>query len=196
VTTLWLVRHGQTDWNLAGRWQGQSPEAPPLNAAGRAQAEALRAQLDPSRFDAIYTSDLPRARQTAAILAGGAALPVYVDPRLREINLGQWEGMPSEAIARQFPAELAERQRDPAGARAPGGECAADVAARVWAAADDIARAHPHGTVLIVSHGLSLATLLCRAQSLGLEHAYDQVPDNARPATIEWPAPPPSPANH
>jgi broad specificity phosphatase PhoE len=190
MTTLWLVRHGQTDWNVAGRWQGQSPLAPSLNAAGRAQAEALRVQLDLSRLDAVYTSDLTRARETAALITAGTALSVQVDPRLREINLGQWEGLPSEDIARRFPAELAERQRDPAGARAPGGECAAEVAARVWAAADDIARAHPHGTVLVVSHGLALSALLCRAQGLGLEHAYTQVPDNARPTIIAWPAPP------
>jgi broad specificity phosphatase PhoE len=190
MTTLWLVRHGQTDWNVSGRWQGQSPHAPPLNAAGRAQAEALRAQLDLSQLDAVYTSDLARARETADIIAAGTALPVHVDPRLREINLGHWEGMASEAIARRFPAELAERERDPAGARAPGGECAADVAARVWAAADDIARAHPQGTVLVVSHGLALATLLCRAQALGLEYVYTQVPGNAAPAIIEWPTSP------
>jgi broad specificity phosphatase PhoE len=187
VTTLWLVRHGQTDWNLAGRWQGQSPLAPNLNAQGRAQAEALRAQLNLARLDAIYTSDLPRARETAAILASGTALPIHVDPRLREISLGEWEGMPSDDIARLYPAEIAERQRDPAGARAPGGECPLDVAQRVWAAADDIARAHPGGAVLVVSHGLALATLLCRAQSFGLEQAYSQIPENARPAVIEWP---------
>jgi broad specificity phosphatase PhoE len=189
MTTLWLVRHGQTDWNVSGRWQGQSPHAPPLNALGRAQAQALRRQLDLSQVDAIYSSDLLRAQQTAEILAAGTALPICLDPRLREINLGRWEGLPSEDIARRYPAELAHRERDPAGARAPGGECATDVAERVWAAADDIARAHPRGTVVVVSHGLALATLLCRAQALDLEYVYSQVPGNAAPAIIEWPAP-------
>jgi broad specificity phosphatase PhoE len=189
MTQLWLIRHGQTDWNLRGRWQGQSAEAPPLNAAGRAQAEALRADLDLDAFDALFTSDLTRARETAAILAAGRHLRIEVDARLREINLGAWEGLPSEAIARDYAPELAERERNPVHARAPGGECAADVAARVWAAAEDIARAYPHGRVIVVSHGLALATLICRAQALNLETVYAQVPDNARPTVIEWPAP-------
>ena len=190
MTTLWLVRHGQTDWNLAGRWQGQSQAAPHLNATGTAQAEAMRARLDLARVQAIYSSDLPRAQETAAILARGTGLAVTVDARLREINLGVWEGLSSELIAARFAAELAERARDPVNARAPGGECAAEVAARVWAAADDMARAHPAGPVLVVSHGLALATLICRWRGLGLEQTYGQVPDNAAPVVIEWPVGP------
>jgi broad specificity phosphatase PhoE len=186
MTTLWLVRHGQTDWNLAGRWQGQAASAPPLNAAGREQARALAGRLDMRQVTAVYSSDLLRAVETAKILTAGTGLVVQTDPRLREINLGVWEGMPTEGITSGYAAELDERRRDPVQARAPGGECAGDVAERVWAAADDIARAHPAGPVLVVSHGLALATLICRAQSLGLETVYDQVPDNAHATVIEW----------
>ena len=150
----------------------------------------MRARLDLARVQAIYSSDLPRAQETAAILARGTGLAVTVDARLREINLGVWEGLSSELIAARFAAELAERARDPVNARAPGGECAAEVAARVWAAADDMARAHPAGPVLVVSHGLALATLICRWRGLGLEQTYGQVPDNAAPVVIEWPVGP------
>ncbi len=186
MTTLWLVRHGQTDWNKAGRWQGQAAEAPPLNATGRAQAQALAERLDLSQVAAVYSSDLPRALETAQILTAGTGLAVRVDARLREIHLGAWEGMASEAIASGYAAALEARRRDPVNARAPGGECAGDVAERVWAAADDIARAHPHDTVLVVSHGLALATLICRAQALGLETVYEQVPGNADAVVVEW----------
>ena len=185
MTQFWLARHGQTDWNVEGRWQGQASPLP-LNAAGRAQAEALGARLSRLRFEAFYSSDLTRARETAEIVGRWIGLPVRLDPRLREINLGAWEGMLGTDVARQYPAELAERERDPANARAPGGESAAEVAARVWAAADDIARAHPVGPVLIIAHGLVLATLICRARQLPLLQVYGVIPDNAQPEVIEW----------
>ena len=88
TTRLWLIRHGETDWNVEGRWQGQTPHAPPLNAAGRAQAEAVAGQLNGHVFDAIYSSDLLRAIQTAEIVAARLGLRVRVEPRLREVNQG------------------------------------------------------------------------------------------------------------
>ena len=186
MTTLWLVRHGQTDWNVAGRWQGQSAEAPLLNEVGRAQAEAVRGQLPLEQIKAVYSSDLPRARQTAEILAAGLEAPVRLDARLREINLGAWEGLPGEVVAARYADALAARLRDPAHARAPGGECAADVAARVWAAADDIAREFPEGPVVVVSHALALATIICRAGGAGLERVYEREPENAKAVAVEW----------
>ena len=110
MTPLWLVRHGETDWNLAGRWQGQSPHAPPLNPVGQAQAEALLTQLNGFVFDAVYSSDLLRALQTAEIAAAKLRLPVQIEPRLREINQGKWEGMLGSDVARQYPAEWAARE--------------------------------------------------------------------------------------
>jgi len=185
MTQFWLARHGQTDWNVEGRWQGQAAPMP-LNAAGRAQVEALAACLSGLSFEALFSSDLTRARETAEIIGRRIGLPVMVDPRLREINLGAWEGMLGTDVARLYPAELAERERDPAYARAPGGESAAEVAARVWAAADDIARAHPTGPVLVISHGLALATLICRARGQPLTRVYEVVPANTHLEVIEW----------
>jgi broad specificity phosphatase PhoE len=184
MTHLWLVRHGQTDWNLAGRYQGQAN--PPLNAYGEAQAEAIAAWLEGQPIAAIYCSDLQRAQRTAEIIARRVKLTIAVDHRLREIDLGQWEGMLTGDIQARYPDEWADRLRDPLYAPAPGGETLVIVAHRVWAAADDIAAAHPRGIVLIVSHGLALATLLCRARALPLEQAYHFVPENARLVTIEW----------
>jgi broad specificity phosphatase PhoE len=188
MTQLWLVRHGQTDWNREGRWQGQAAHAPPLNEIGRAQAEAMAEKLESAELEVIYSSDLPRARETAEIIARRFGLPVIVDPRLREIDLGVWEGMRGDDIAGEYPEDLAERERNPAHSRAPEGESATEVAERVWAAADDIARAHPEGAVLIVSHGLALAALICRARGLSLSEVYALVPDNAHPYVIEWAA--------
>lgn len=186
MTMLWLVRHGQTDWNLLGRWQGQSPHAPGLNKTGRTQALALRNALKDVKFAAIYSSDLLRSLQTAEPIAETLCLTIIPEPRLREINLGAWEGMLAEDIQTRYPRELEERRRNPFYTRAPGGESPHDVAERVLPAVDEIAGRHPHDDVLLVSHGLSLAILLCHAYGIPLEHVYDHIPENAKPQRVEW----------
>jgi len=186
VTELWLVRHGQTDWNLAGRWQGQAPHAPGLNETGFAQALAAREQLRDKRFSAIYSSDLPRSYQTAELLAEPLGLIVALEPRLREINLGVWEGMLSNEIAAQYPQELAERDRDPLHTSAPQGESPLEVAERVLAAVADIVKEYPSESVLIVAHGVSLAVIICQAQGMPLDEVYAHIPENAKPYCVTW----------
>jgi len=94
MTDLWLVRRGQTDRNLTGRWQGQASDAPGLNDTGHAQVLTICEQLKGSKLSAIYSSDLLRARQTAEMIAESLGLSVTLELRLREINLGAWEGTP------------------------------------------------------------------------------------------------------
>ncbi|OIN86944.1 MAG: hypothetical protein COS37_03945 [Anaerolineae bacterium CG03_land_8_20_14_0_80_58_20] len=186
MTELWLIRHGQTDWNLTGRWQGQAPHAPGLNDMGRAQTLALLDQLQDVDFSAIYSSDLPRARQTAGLVAEPLGLTVTSEPRLREMNLGAWEGMLSSDIEIQYPHELEERKRDPFHARTPNGESPLEVAERVIAAVDEIAGKYPNASVLIVSHGVPLAVIICHAQGFPLDEVYEHVPENAKPYRVEW----------
>jgi alpha-ribazole phosphatase len=184
---LWLVRHGQTDWNLQGRYQGHTDL--PLNAQGLRQADDLAARLRGAEFTAIYSSDLQRAYATAQAIAGDRRQPVTVDPRLREANLGVWEGMVVADIMHEYPDAWAWRQRDPVHARPPGGESLLELAARVAAAVDDLAERHAGGPLLVVAHGLALATLVCRAHGHDLGRAYDLIPENAHPLVIDWPAP-------
>jgi len=186
VIDLWLVRHGQTDWNLVGKWQGQSPDAPPLNDVGRAQVLALRDQLKDVQFSTLYSSDLLRARQTAELIADSLCLPINFDSRLREMNLGDWEGMCSDEIQAAYPRELLERAHHPTTARAPGGESPSQVANRVIATVNEIALRHHRKKILIVAHGISLAILTCFAQGIPLENVYEYVPANARLHHIEW----------
>jgi broad specificity phosphatase PhoE len=186
MTGFWLVRHGQTDWNLTGRWQGQSPNAPPLNETGRAQVLALHSQLESIHISAIYSSDLLRSRETAEILAKQVGLEVSLEPRFREMNLGVWEGMCSDEIKACYPQELAERARDPLNTCAPQGESPRQVARRVTAAANEIGRRHRGESILIVAHRISLAILMCLSQGVSLEKVYEYVPANAKLLTVEW----------
>ena len=101
MTTILLVRHGETDWNLERRWQGHIDR--PLNDVGRAQARALADRLDSEPFAAVYSSDLARARETAEIVAAAHGLPVHLDPRLREADVGEWSGLTADEIERRYP---------------------------------------------------------------------------------------------
>ncbi len=184
MTRLCLIRHGQTDWNLEGRYQGQSNV--PLNEAGRAQAQALRGQLHGQSFAAIYSSDLRRAKETAEIIATDFHLLVKAEPRLREINQGEWEGQQVEAIRDRYARLWEQRSLDPASLRPPGGETVGEVAKRVYAALDDIASIYPAASVLIVSHGLALATVICRVRGIPLGRAYAEIPNNTEPVWINW----------
>lgn len=184
MTHLCLIRHGQTDWNLEGRYQGQGDV--PLNAAGRTQAYALAGQLDGRIFKALYASDLKRAMETAEIVSEFVNLPVNPEPRLREIDQGEWEGELVEVIKSRYAELWSHRSQDPAGVRPPGGETVREVAERVHAALDDIAIIHPKGSVLIVSHGLALATVICKVQNIPVGQAYSVIPDNARPVWVDW----------
>ena len=184
MTRLCLVRHGQTDWNLEGRYQGQSDV--PLNGNGISQAEALTEKLNGHSFSAIYSSDLIRAHQTAKPIADKLGLSVHTEPRLREINQGEWEGVLVDDIKARYADLWSQRTVDPAGVRPPGGETVSEVAERVYAALDEIARLFPSGHVLIVSHGLSIATAICRDRGIPVGQAYTVIPENVQPVWMEW----------
>jgi broad specificity phosphatase PhoE len=136
--TLILVRHGETDWNAAGRLQGHTDR--PLNDYGRTQAKRLADQLAGDGIAAIYASDLSRARETAEILGERLGLPVVVDPDLREKNWGTWEGLTSdERLQVEFEGETTEEHRE-----------------RVLRSVRRIAERHPGQRIVVVTHGGSL----------------------------------------
>lgn len=178
MTELHLIRHGQTDWNLVGRYQGQADI--PLNATGLAQARALALKLNGQRFDALFSSDLQRAYQTAQAISRVLNLPVQLHRSLREIHMGAWEGKLLAEVSQGYTQNKSPHSK-PA-----GGESVTDVAARLKLAADEICRANPGKRVLVVSHGLALATLVCQAQNIPLEEIYEHIPDNAEPVVIFW----------
>jgi probable phosphoglycerate mutase len=184
MTEIWLVRHGQTDWNLEGRFQGQLDV--PLNEVGMDQVRLLADKLAGKSFDALYASDLMRARQTAEILASRVNLPIKFDRRLREISQGEVEGLLLSEIKAKHAEFLDERATDPVNARMPGGETVGEVAVRFKEAIDEIANNHQGETVLVASHGLAIGTILCLAYGYPLNSVYSHIQENATAEVITW----------
>lgn len=185
MTRLLLARHGQTDWNQQGRYQGH--EDPPLNNIGREQAATLASLVSDRAIAAVYSSDLIRARDTARIIAARLGVEAREDRRLREIGLGDWEGMYIDDIVKQYPEEWSMRSTDPLNARPPGGETLAELADRVRSFADEVSWRYPCAMLMIVSHGLAIATLYCQANGIPVGEAYGNIPENAVVLEINWP---------
>jgi broad specificity phosphatase PhoE len=185
MTEIWLIRHGQTDWNSAGLFQGQTDI--PLNSTGLAQAKTLAQRLSSQKFAAIYSSDLLRASQTAALAGEQLSLPILLDSRLREICQGEWEGKTLAEVRQNYEFEPGRDDESPETSRAPGGESVVEVANRMSAAADTIIQHYPTGKVLLVSHGLAVAALYCVANSISLTKVHAYIPENATPMVIQWP---------
>ena len=154
-----FVRHGETDWNRERRVQGR--EGASLNEAGREQAKALARQLWEVPLQAIYSSELPRAIETASYVAGPHSVGVRTDARLNEIDHGDWEGL-AESDLPDLDLYLRWRE-DPSSCTLPGAEPLAAVRDRAVAAMREIAERHPAdvGLVAVVSHQVVLALLKC-----------------------------------
>jgi broad specificity phosphatase PhoE len=167
VTTLLLVRHGETDWNREGRWQGGSNTF--LNDAGREQARALAETLD-GTVDAIYSSDLTRARETAEILAAKLGLRVHLDERIRERGFGAWEGLTTAEVEERY-ADEHRLWRLGEGAGASDAEPFEGFAGRITAFLDDVLERHPDDEVLVVAHGGSIRVI--HALARGLDYVRD-----------------------
>lgn len=147
---LYLVRHGETIWNLESRFQGWSDT--PLSPTGEDQAADLRERLRAIPFDAVYSSTLQRARRTAEIIVEGRGLDVIPLPEFREQNLGDMEGLQEDEIRSRFPGQLDSMHADPQNWCAPGGESLGMVRARALPAVRRIAEKHQGETVLLVAH--------------------------------------------
>jgi broad specificity phosphatase PhoE len=187
MTALYLVRHGRTDWNDEGRYQGQCD--PPLNHLGRQQAREVARGLRDVRLAAIYSSDLRRAQQTAQALGKLTGLPVHLEPRLREIDLGAWAGQLVSTIRTAEPELFARWRGAPASARPPAGETVPELAARIVAVLDDIARTHPDAAVAVFTHGAAIAAVRCLVGGLPLDHIWIMLLENASWEVVQWPAP-------
>ncbi|MGI6374857.1 MAG: histidine phosphatase family protein [Anaerolineae bacterium] len=167
---LLLVRHGETRANAEARYQGQNDT--PLNRLGLEQAGRLAERLSAEPIERILVSDLPRALQTAQPVSERLGLPSEPDARLREIDVGEWEGLTFAEIQQRYPELAAQWDHNPGHTRIPGGESAADMAVRVGALLADLRGLPDEQGVLLVTHGGWLQTLLCLCLHVDLQWRY------------------------
>jgi 2,3-bisphosphoglycerate-dependent phosphoglycerate mutase len=154
-TLVILARHGESDWNAARRFQGHADR--PLTERGRRQAEELARRLAGLPLDAVYASDLARARDTAAAAATAQGLEVETLRELREVDVGSWSGLTREEAERRFPDGYRRWLDWDAGW--DDGETYEKMGARVAAAIRRLGARHPGGRILVVSHGGSIRAL-------------------------------------
>ena len=164
ATRIILLRHGETTWNVEGRYQGHLDS--PLSPRGESQARALALRLAGMKLTALYSSDLGRARQTADAIAKATGQEVRIDPRLRERHLGIFQGL----LKSEIKLKLAEDYRlfKTAGPdhALPGGESPRQAAQRNIACLEDLARRHPDETIVVVAHGGTISALLRHTLSI------------------------------
>jgi broad specificity phosphatase PhoE len=176
MTHFLLIRHGETDWNLEGRWQGQADV--PLNQHGRQQAVTIAHVLCCTRIDAVYSSDLQRAWQTALELAQVKKAPLQPDPRLREIHQGEWQGLRIDEIRLRYKHEFLRRNDNALQVAPPGGETALQVRDRALDALNDILMEYPNGAIAVVTHGFVIAVLRAHYAGKPIEEVWGLVPEN------------------
>jgi len=164
-TQLWLIRHGETQWNVDQRVQGHLDV--PLSERGVEQARRLAAWLAEERLDAIYSSDLQRARVTAEVIAKGR--PVYDDRRLREAHFGLFEGLTGSESQAAYPEAFAAWRADSIRHRPPQGETVEVLRDRCLEALSEHLPKHPKQVVAVVCHGGPIRALVCGLLQLPLE---------------------------
>jgi probable phosphoglycerate mutase len=180
-TRICIIRHGETDWNVERRIQGNIDVA--LNETGIAQAGATAAGLAGRRFDAVYSSDLDRALQTARSVAAALGLDVRPDPGLRERHYGVLQGLTTAEVAVRYPTAYAHYLARSPDHRFGSGECLADFSARIVTAIEALAIRHPGEELLLVSHGGVLDICYRRATGRPLSTPRDfSIPN----AALNW----------
>jgi broad specificity phosphatase PhoE len=168
MTRVYLVRHGTTDWNKEEIFRGRADCG--LNETGQAEARALAAYFEDVAMDAIYSSPLSRAAETAQAIASDRGLRVISDPAFIDIDFGEWQGLPLKEVTEKY-SELYRLWRErPQEITFPGGENLAQVRARSWQGFMRLLQENPQKTILIVSHRVVTKVLICAV--LGLDDSH------------------------
>jgi broad specificity phosphatase PhoE len=185
MRTVLLIRHGMVSEEDEARFLGAADA--PMCAAGEAQIRELAARLRPRVTpDAIYCSDLSRSRRTAELLAGGPAIPIRVRPALREIDMGDWQGLSRREVAERRSADYVARGRDIANFRPPGGESFADLASRALPCWRDIVEDGEAQVVAIAGHAGVNRVILCHLLGAPLANLFRIAQRPACVNVVEW----------
>lgn len=183
ITRLFLVRHGESEWNRSSRYAGQQDV--PLSELGQRQGERVAQRLAGERPTAIYTSPLERAKETAAIIGQVTGCPVTLEPDLAEINHGLWEGLTASEVRETFGSDYVRWRSQPHTMIMPRGESLAEVEARAQAALHRILAEQPNGRVVVCSHDAVLRVLVLGCLRFPLEHFWCWSFQNASVSILE-----------
>ena len=163
---LILVRHGQTNWNKEYRVQGQADL--PLNASGKAQADAIARALRHETIDAVYSSPLSRAFETAQAIDEFHQAGITTLDGLKELDTGETDGLYYPNLKKEYASFFEMWSTDARAARFPGGESLPELQERVWEAIQSIIASNHSNSVVVASHFFALLTLICRVLDLDL----------------------------
>lgn len=181
---VYLIRHGQTDWNVEGKIQGSTDI--PLNDMGRRQAACLAKGMERRRVSRVFSSTLSRAHETAMAIGESQHVPVHCLRELEEVNYGKWEGLTMDEIAKRYPRELEQWYLSPVEVAPPGGETQTQVYERCAKAIDRILE-QTDGDAAVVSHGATVVFLLeYMLQDEERNEEDDIIVGNASISTIEY----------
>jgi broad specificity phosphatase PhoE len=173
---LYIVRHGETQWNAEGRVQGHTDIS--MSDKGRQQAQTLARRLAMVHFNAAYSSDLSRCTETARIILGESPVPLHTTPRLREYNKGVFEGLTVHEYGARYPDQFRASLVNDLDFAPTGGESMRQTSQRMAGFVEYLQEQHPEDTVLVVGHGGSLRSLLVGLLSLPLEANWKFVMGN------------------
>jgi broad specificity phosphatase PhoE len=178
--SLLLIRHAESSWNATGRWQGHGN--PPLSVRGRAQANALARELSQEAIDVLVSSDLRRAAETAAILGQARGLRPELNPRLRELDVGDWQGLMRDQIECTAGDVLRRFDAGDLDVRPGGGENRREIAQRAFSVVTQLVDAHPGRRLAIVTHLGVIRALLGEFGGLALGDGSRSVPSGSEPS--------------
>jgi len=184
MTRLYLVRHGETEWNHSLRYQGHRDI--PLSERGRVQARKIARRLSTEKLDAAYASDLSRALETAKTIAEPHRLDVKIMPELRETNFGDWEGLTYAEIDSRFHEVMKGWRTNPRETRIPGGESLGDMAERCWLGLNKIIEDNPDRNVLVTAHGGIIRIAVATVLGMNLNDYWKIKQDNVALNIIEF----------
>ena len=181
---FYLVRHGESEWNAENRLCGRTDV--PLSEGGRRQAKSLAERLKSIPFEALYSSPLERALETARLISESVGLQPAPDQRLVELDYGQWEGRTLAEIAESDPKTLRAWDANPAQVAPPGGESGLEAQQRIVSFLDFLAAKHPQGHVLVVFHKTVCRLVICHVLGMAAsEYRRRLVLNNAALSIIQ-----------